>query len=74
MDVEVRSEVAGTVTRVQVSVGQDIAVGGSVVHVEAMKMDIPVSSPIAGLVREIRVAEGDPVAENQVVAIVGDDT
>lgn len=71
MDVEVRCEVAGTVTGVPVSVGNDIALGGSVVYVEAMKMDIPVSSPVAGIVREIRVAEGDQVAENQVVAVVG---
>lgn len=73
MDIEVRCEVAGTVTRVAVPQGDAVSAGAAVVFVEAMKMDIPVTSPVSGTVREIRVVEGEQVAENQVVAVVGDD-
>lgn len=51
MDIEVRCEVAGTVTRVAVSQGDAVSTGATVVFVEAMKMDIPVTSPVSGTVR-----------------------
>ncbi len=70
MDVEVRCEVAGTVTRVAVPPGGDVTLGGAVVFVEAMKMDIPVVAPVAGTITAVHVSEGDAVAEKQVVATV----
>jgi acetyl-CoA carboxylase biotin carboxyl carrier protein len=58
----VRTEVAGSVWKVEVSVGQAVAAGDALVIVE-----IPVEAPAAGTVAEIRVAEGDRVAEGAIV-------
>jgi biotin carboxyl carrier protein len=63
----VRTEVAGSVWKVEVTVGQAVAAGDALVIVESMKMEIPVEAPAAGTVAEIRVAEGDRVAEGAVV-------
>ena len=63
----VRTEVAGSVWKVEVAVGQSVAAGDALVIVESMKMEIPVEAPAAGTVAEIRVAEGDRVAEGAVV-------
>ncbi|MFN9775466.1 MAG: biotin/lipoyl-binding carrier protein [Burkholderiales bacterium] len=63
----VRTEVAGSVWKVEVSVGQAVAAGDALVIVESMKMEIPVEAPAAGTVAEIRVAEGDRVAEGAIV-------
>jgi biotin carboxyl carrier protein len=59
--------VAGSVWKVEVSVGQAVAAGDALVIVESMKMEIPVEAPAAGTVAEIRVAEGDRVAEGAIV-------
>ncbi len=63
----VRTEVAGSVWKVAVTVGQRVDAGDALVIVESMKMEIPVEAPAAGTVAEIRVAEGDRVAEGAVV-------
>lgn len=68
--VEVASEVTGSVWKVLVTAGQQVAEGDALVIVESMKMEIPVESPCAGTVAEISCAEGEPVAEGQVVVVV----
>lgn len=67
---QVRTEVAGNVWKVEVTIGQAVAAGDVLVIIESMKMEIPVEAPAAGTVRALRVAEGDPVAEGAVVAEV----
>ena len=67
---QVRTEVAGSVWKIEVAVGQTVAEGDVLVIIESMKMEIPVEAPAAGTVRALRVAEGDPVAEGAVVAEV----
>jgi acetyl-CoA carboxylase biotin carboxyl carrier protein len=64
----VRSEVAGSVWKVEVAVGQRVAEGDALVVVESMKMEIPIEAPSAGTVTEIRVAEGERIAEGAIVA------
>ena len=64
---KVRSEITGSVWKVEVAVGQSVAEGDTLVIVESMKMEIPISAPAAGFVAEIFVAEGEPVADDQVV-------
>jgi len=68
---QVRSEVTGTVWKLEVQPGQQVAAGDPLLIVESMKMEIPVESPAAGVVREVRVVEGDAVAEGQVVLVLG---
>ena len=64
---KVRSEITGSVWKVEVAVGQSVAEGDTLVIVESMKMEIPISAPAAGVAAEIFVAEGEPVADDQVV-------
>jgi acetyl-CoA carboxylase biotin carboxyl carrier protein len=64
---KVRSEITGSVWKVEVVVGQTVAEGDTLVIVESMKMEIPISAPASGVVTEIFVAEGEPVADDQVV-------
>ena len=64
---KVRSEITGSVWKVEVAVGQTVAEGDTLVIVESMKMEIPISAPASGVVAEIFVAEGEPVADDQVV-------
>jgi biotin carboxyl carrier protein len=67
----VRSEVAGSVWKIQVAVGETVAQGDALVILESMKMEIPVEAPKGGTVLEIRVAEGDRVDEGTVVVTLG---
>ena len=68
---EVKSEVGGSVWKIEVAVGQTVAEGDTLLIVESMKMEIPLASPQAGTVKEIRVAESDMVDEDQVLLIIG---
>ena len=67
---KVLSEVSGTVWKVEVTVGQSVVEGDTLVIVESMKMEIPVSAPKAGTVAEIRTAEGEPVTDGQLLVIL----
>ncbi len=64
---KVRSEITGSVWKVEVAVGQTVAEGDTLVIVESMKMEIPIIAPASGVVTEILIAEGEPVADDQVV-------
>lgn len=66
----VRSEVTGSVWKVEVTAGQSVSEGDTLLVVESMKMEIPISAPAAGVVREILVAEGEPVADDQIVVLL----
>ncbi len=67
---EISAEVGGSVWKIEVSVGQPVAEGDTLLVIESMKMEIPLLAPHAGTVQEIRVAEGDMVEEEQVLLIV----
>ena len=60
---KVRSEITGSVWKVEVAVGQTVAEGDTLVIVESMKMEIPISAPASGVLTEILIAEGEPVAD-----------
>ena len=62
-----RSEVAGSVWKIVVTIGATVAEGDVLVIVESMKMEIPIEAPASGTVREIYFAEGELVAEGAVV-------
>jgi acetyl-CoA carboxylase biotin carboxyl carrier protein len=68
---KIRSEVSGSVWKVEVVVGQQVIEGDTLVVVESMKMEIPVTAPSAGTVNEILVAEGEAVVDDQVILILG---
>jgi propionyl-CoA carboxylase alpha chain len=60
----------GTVVRVAVEAGQQVAAGDPVLVLEAMKMQHTVSAPYAGVVSEINVKAGAQVAAGEVLAVV----
>ena len=64
------SPMQGTVLRVNVEVGQQVAVGDVVCIVEAMKMENEVTAHQAGTVNALMVAAGDSVQASQPLAVV----
>jgi len=68
---EVPSPLAGTVLKIEVTVGQTVGAGDPVLVLEAMKMESVISSPMAGTVKSIDVAAGSSVQEGQVLMTIG---
>ena len=69
-DLRVRSEIAGSVWKIEVAVGDEVAEDDPLLILESMKMEIPLLAPRAGVVKEILVAEGEPIAEGVVAVIL----
>lgn len=70
MEQTLRAEMVASVHSVVAQVGDDVAIGDTIVILESMKMEIPVVVEIAGRVTEISVAPGDVVREGDVIAIL----
>jgi acetyl-CoA carboxylase biotin carboxyl carrier protein len=68
--IEIKSEITGTVWKLQTQPGERVEEGDTLIVIESMKMEIPVITEDGGTVIEILVKEKDPVAEGQVVAVV----
>lgn len=68
--IEVKSELAAKVWKVEVAAGQAVAAGDSLMILESMKMEIPVPAPTAGTVSRILVKETDVVGEGQILAVI----
>ncbi len=66
----VTSPMPGTVTVVQVSVGDEVAAGTPLLVVEAMKMEHVLTAPVAGTVTELGVTAGQTVRLDERVALV----
>jgi len=60
----------GTIVKVLVEVGQDVAEGQAVVVLEAMKMENQINAEKAGKVKEIKVKAGDTVGAGDVVVVI----
>jgi acetyl/propionyl-CoA carboxylase alpha subunit len=61
-DSTVLAPMPGTVIRVEVTPGDDVAARQPLAVLEAMKMEIPVHSPFDGVVKAVHVSAGDRVA------------
>ena len=70
-DLRVRSEIAGSVWKIEVVVGDSVAEDDPLVILESMKMEIPLLAPRSGVVKEILVVEGEPIAEGDVAVVLG---
>jgi acetyl-CoA carboxylase biotin carboxyl carrier protein len=71
MDIRVRSEIAGSVWKIEVAIGDTVSEDDPLLILESMKMEIPLLAPQAGTVKEILVAEGEAIAEGEVAVIIG---
>jgi biotin carboxyl carrier protein len=67
---EAKSEVSGSVWKIEVTAGQSVEEGDVLVLIESMKMEIPVVAEAAGKVASILVAESDAIVEGQAVVIL----
>jgi acetyl-CoA carboxylase biotin carboxyl carrier protein len=69
---ELVAPVAGSVWKVEVTLGQSVGAGQTLVILESMKMEIPVEAETAGVVKILHCAPGDVVREGQVLVEVED--
>jgi len=70
-ELKVRSEIAGSVWKVEVEVGDTVAADDPLLVLESMKMEIPLLAPRGGTVTAILVKEGEAVAEGDIAVILG---
>ncbi len=63
----IAAPLAGTVVKVLVQAGQQVAEGESIAILEAMKMETSVSAPAAGQIVEVRAKSGDSVSVGDVL-------
>ncbi len=66
----VSSEIAGTVWKVAIAVGDAVSAEQDLLVLESMKMEIPSAAPRVGVVRQILVAEGEVVEEGQPLVVI----
>ena len=59
----IEAHITGTVWKIEVSPGDTVDEGDTVVILESMKMEMPVEAEDAGVVKEISVEEGQAVSE-----------
>ena len=60
----------GTIVKVLVAVGDEVAAGDPVVVLEAMKMENSINAEVSGTVTEVRVTAGDTVGGGDVVVVI----
>lgn len=68
---KVLSPLPGTVTDIPVKVGDAVAVGDTVIVLEAMKMQNNIEAENAGTITSILVSKGDTVMEGAVLVTIG---
>ena len=70
-ELRVKSEIAGSVWKIEVAVGDQVAEEDTLIVLESMKMEIPLLAPRGGTVIEILVAEGEAIGEGDVAIVLG---
>jgi acetyl-CoA/propionyl-CoA carboxylase biotin carboxyl carrier protein len=60
----------GTIVKVLVAVGDEVAVGQAVCVLEAMKMENQIAAEKAGKVTEVKVSPGQTVGAGDVVVVI----
>jgi biotin carboxyl carrier protein len=66
----ITAEIAASVVRVDVAVGDRVTAEQRLVTLESMKMEIPVTAGVAGRVSAIGVSAGDTVLEGDLLVAV----
>jgi len=67
---DIEAHITGTVWKIEVKVGDDVAEGDTVVILESMKMEMPVESEDDGVVSKILVEEGQSVSEGDALVVL----
>jgi len=66
----VEAHITGTVWKVEVTVGDMVEEGDTVLILESMKMEMPVEAEDEGTVKEILVTEGQSVSEGDALVVL----
>jgi acetyl-CoA/propionyl-CoA carboxylase biotin carboxyl carrier protein len=66
----VTAPMQGTIVKVLVEVGAEVALGDALVVLEAMKMENHINAETSGTVQEIRVAAGDSVGTGDTLVVI----
>lgn len=67
---EIQATMAGTVWKIEVSEGETVSTGQTVLILESMKMEIPIETPESGKIAKVNVSSGDFVNEGDVLFIL----
>lgn len=67
MMIDVCAQITGTVWRIEVSEGEQVREGQTLVILESMKMEMPLEAVGSGKVSKVHVSEGQAVEEGDVV-------
>jgi acetyl-CoA carboxylase biotin carboxyl carrier protein len=67
---DVEAHITGTVWKIEVTVGDTVEEGDTVVILESMKMEMPVEAEDEGTVKQILVEEGQPVSEGDTLVVL----
>ena len=67
---DIEAHITGTVWKIEVGVGDEVAEGDTVAILESMKMEMPVEAEDEGTVAEIRCEEGQAVAEGDTLVVL----
>lgn len=68
--IEVKSEIIGTVWKVEKVVGDKVKAGELVMILESMKMEIEIVAPVNGTVSDIKVGPEESIEEDQVLCLI----
>ena len=66
----VEAHITGTVWKIEVTVGDSVEEGDTVVILESMKMEMPVEAEDEGTVKEVLVTEGQSVSEGDPLVVL----
>ena len=67
---DIEAHITGNVWKIEVSVGDEVEDGDTVVILESMKMEMPVEAEDAGTVKEILCEEGQAVNEGDTLVVL----
>ena len=67
---QIEAHITGTVWKIEVSPGDTVDEGDTVVILESMKMEMPVEAEDEGTVKEILCEEGQAVNEGDVLVVL----
>ena len=66
MTTKITLETGGTLWKMLVSQGDQVAAGQTLFIMEVMKMEVPYDAPVAGTVSAVHLKEGEPAEEDAV--------
>jgi len=70
MTTTIALETGGSVWKVLVGEGDEVAEGQELFIMEVMKMEVPYEAPTAGRVAKLNISEGESVGEGHVAMIL----